>query len=180
MAIVTNPIEANRQKRNNEPMTTLQSTTSHTYEEIDEALLARLEAEHAWIVAPIYRASTAVKEMPFFAWLRGMKSLREIKPVAVQLYHHSATFPKVMGLMLGSTPMSENFMMPFYGKHAFGEADHHQMLMRWMLRHGVLGSADELEVSMGGGKRGDPVKSALHAQISSPAALPGSCAWAGR
>jgi hypothetical protein len=30
-------------------------------------------------------------------------------------------------------------------------------------------------LSMGGGKRGHPVKSALQAQISSPAALPRSC-----
>jgi transposase-like protein len=41
-------------------------------------------------------------------------------------------------------------------------------------------AAGSSPLSMGGGKRGDPVKSALHAQFSSPAALPGSCAWAGR
>lgn len=46
--------------------------------------------------------------------------------------------------MLGLTPMSENHMMPFYAKHAFGEADHHAMLMDWMLRHKLIASADEL------------------------------------
>jgi hypothetical protein len=114
------------------------------YEEIDPAEIARLEKEHAWIVAPIYRASTEVARMPFFTWLKEVKNVMEMKPVVTQLYYHSATFPKVMGLMLGSTPMSENFMMPFYAKHAFGEADHHQMLMCWMLRHGLISSTEEI------------------------------------
>ena len=47
-----------------------------------------------------------------------------------------------MGLMLGMTPMSENHMMPFYAKHAYGEADHHEMLMRWMLKHKLLQRQD--------------------------------------
>jgi len=34
--------------------------------------------------------------------------------------------------------------MPFYAKHAFGEADHHMLLMDWMVRHGVLASPDEI------------------------------------
>jgi hypothetical protein len=125
--------------------TMTQIETTSAYEEIDAAEVARLEAEHAWIVAPIYRASTLVAQMPFFTWLRGVKSLAETRPVVTQLYYHSATFPKVMGLMLANTPMSENFMMPFYAKHAFGEADHHQMLMRWMLKHGLLASPEEIE-----------------------------------
>ena len=32
--------------------------------------------------------------------------------------HHSAAFPKVMGLMLGMTPLSENHMMNFDAEHA--------------------------------------------------------------
>lgn len=115
------------------------------YEKIDVKKLAVLNERHAWIVKPIYRASDAVLAMPFFKWLDEIQSPLDFKNASEQLYYHSATFPKVMGLMLGLTPMSENNMMPFYAKHAFGEADHHAMLMEWMLRHGVLSSADEIK-----------------------------------
>ncbi|HET9959152.1 MAG TPA: iron-containing redox enzyme family protein, partial [Polyangiaceae bacterium] len=117
----------------------------NAYERIDEVELQRLSLEHAWIVKPIHRASSAILDLPFFHWVRGLKKPIDFKPAAVQLYYHSATFPKVMGLMLGLTSMRENPMMPFYSKHAFGEADHHMMLMRWMLQHGILNSAAEIE-----------------------------------
>jgi len=112
--------------------------TTDVYETIDQAELERIIIKHSWITEPILQASGIVKQMPFFDWVSQLKSPLEFKPAAVQLYHHSATFPKVMGLMLGMTPMSENHMMPFYAKHAYGEADHHEMLMRWMLKHKLL------------------------------------------
>lgn len=112
------------------------------YEKIDETKLAYLCERHEWIVKPIYRASDTLLTMPFFKWLEKLQSPLDFKGVAEQLYYHSATFPKVMGIMLGLTPMSENFMMPFYAKHAFGEADHHAMLMQWMLKHKLLSSED--------------------------------------
>ena len=114
------------------------------YEKIDNLKLANLQNQHSWIVDPIYRASEAVLETPFFAWLDGLQSVREFRPAAVQLYYHSATFPKVMGLMLAHTSMAKNGMMPFYAKHAFGEADHSEMLMQWMLKHGVIHSREEI------------------------------------
>jgi len=115
------------------------------YEVVDEQKLASLRKSHAWIVEPIYRASDSVLDLPFFSWVRSIEHPIDFKPAATQLYYHSATFPKVMGLMLGLTPMRENPMMPFYAKHAFGEADHHQLLMAWMLKHGVLSSPSELD-----------------------------------
>jgi len=115
------------------------------YELVDEEKMARLRKTHAWLVEPIYRASDFVLTMPFFSWIRSLERPMDFKPAAVQLYYHSATFPKVMGLMLGLTPMAENPMMPFYAKHAFGEADHHQLLMAWMLRHGLIESPSELD-----------------------------------
>ncbi len=120
--------------------------SGHTvYEKIDEVKLAFLRDRHAWIVNPIYRASDAVLAMPFFKWLDDIQSPLDFKQAAEQLYYHSATFPKVMGLMLGLTPMSENHMMPFYAKHAFGEADHHAMLLEWMLRNNLLASPEEIK-----------------------------------
>ncbi|MDR2091978.1 MAG: iron-containing redox enzyme family protein [Azoarcus sp.] len=115
-----------------------------SYEKIDPAVLNALRSQHSWIAKPIYRASNAVLQLPFFSWFEQIKSPLEFKPAAIQLYYHSATFPKVMGLMLALGSMSENFMMPFYAKHAFSEAEHHIMLMKWMLRHGILSSSDEI------------------------------------
>jgi hypothetical protein len=103
-----------------------------------------LRVKHSWITDPIYRASDLVLEMPFFDWVNGLRSAMDFKPAATQLYFHSATFPKVMGLMLGNTPFSENLMMTFYAKHAFGEADHHQLLMDWMLKNKLLNDPKEI------------------------------------
>lgn len=115
------------------------------YQAVDMAKLDELRQRHAWLVEPLYRATDATLELPFFQWLRGLQSAKDFAPAALNLYYHSATFPKVMGLMLGLTSMKENSMMPFYAKHAFGEADHHQLLMRWMLEHGILLAPGDIE-----------------------------------
>jgi hypothetical protein len=120
-------------------------THENIYEKVDKESLARLTERHAWIVGPIYRASDAVLKMPFYEWVHSLKEPIDFKPAAIQLFHHSATFPKVMGLMLGTTPMSENHMMKYYSKHAYGEADHHEMLRDWMVRHKLLGHASEMD-----------------------------------
>jgi hypothetical protein len=115
------------------------------YDAVDLVKIEALRQRHAWLVEPLYRATDATLQLPFFQWLRDLRSAKDFAPAAVNLYYHSATFPKVMGLMLGLTSMKENWMMPFYAKHAFGEADHHQLLMRWMLEQGILSAADEIE-----------------------------------
>ncbi|WP_374352451.1 iron-containing redox enzyme family protein [Chitinimonas sp.] len=121
------------------------TTETYTgYRHISEQVLLELASRHAWIVEPIARASQYVRNMPFFEFIEGMQSPMQFKPVAVELYHHSATFPKVMGLMLGLTPMSENHMMPFYAEHAFGEGPHHRMLYDWMIRHQIISGPEEL------------------------------------
>jgi len=115
------------------------------YEQVNQAKLEYISQQHAWLTEPLYQATEAVKEMPFFDWLNRLEDPLQFKPVAVQLFYHSATFPKVMGLMLATTPLSENHMMSFYAKHAFGEADHHELLMRWMLKHRLLAERNEIE-----------------------------------
>jgi hypothetical protein len=117
---------------------------TNAYERIDQHEIEALRREHAWIVNPIYRASDSVLDMPFFHWLRSLTSPHAFGDAAKQLYHHSATFPKVMGLMLGLTSMNDNSLMPFYAKHAYGEADHHMLITDWMLTHGIIKSPDEL------------------------------------
>lgn len=128
------------------PLPTENHVSDHgVYEKIDAEKLSYLRERHAWVVLPIYRASDTVLTMPFFDWLKEIRSPLDFKQAAEQIYYHSATFPKVMGIMLGLTSMSENHMMSFYAKHAFGEADHHAMLMDWMLRHKLLSSATEIK-----------------------------------
>jgi hypothetical protein len=121
------------------------TTEAYTgYRHISEQVLQELAEKHRWIVDPISRASRYVRNMPFFDFIEDMQSHHEFKPVALDLYHHSATFPKVMGLMLGLTPLSENHMMPFYSEHAFGEAPHHRMLFDWLVTNRVICGAEEL------------------------------------
>jgi len=110
----------------------------HEYQYISQEQLDAVRQKHAWLVQPIEKASDHVIEMPFFSFVRGMKDVLDFSNCAQQLWHHSATFPKVMGLMLGLTPLSENSMMEFYAAHAYGESTHHEMLMQWMLKHNLI------------------------------------------
>ncbi|WLQ14967.1 iron-containing redox enzyme family protein [Hahella aquimaris] len=120
-------------------------TEQTLYEVVDQGKMDALRKRHAWLVEPIYRASDHITRLPFFTWVRNLNDARQFKPVAEQLYYHSATFPKVLGLMLGMTSLRNNPMMPFYAKHAFGEADHHMLLRDWMLQHGLIRHASELD-----------------------------------
>jgi hypothetical protein len=83
-------------------MAQLTSTSADHYEAIDPAELARIQIKHSWITEPIFQATEIVREMPF-SIASNLDSPEEFLPAAVQLFHHSATFPKVMGLMLGTT-----------------------------------------------------------------------------
>jgi hypothetical protein len=126
-------------------MVTTAYSTDNVYESVSLDDLERIRIKHRWITEPIFHASELVKQMPFFEWVNHLKSPQEFKTAAMQLFYHSATFPKVMGLMLGNTSISENHMMPFYAKHAYGEADHHELLMRWMLKHKLLEKRSDIE-----------------------------------
>lgn len=114
------------------------------YEEIDYKKLERLEAKHSWIVEPIYKASTYVKSMPFYDWIENLNDIQDFRDAGCQLYYHSDTFPKVVGLMLALTPLEETLMMPFYAKHAYGEADHSKMLLDWMIKHNLVKDYQEV------------------------------------
>ncbi len=126
-------------------MANIACTVADVYETVDRAEMNKIQIKHSWITEPIFQASSIVREMPFFDWVSQLKSPSEFKPAAVQLFHHSATFPKVMGLMLSNTPMEENHMMSFYAKHAYGEAEHHELLMLWLLKHKLLSKRSDIE-----------------------------------
>lgn len=114
------------------------------YRKISSEVLSDIAIRYSWIADPIYKASSYVRGMPYFEHIESMTSPLDFKNSAVQLFYHSATFPKVMGLMLGNTPLSENHMMKFYAEHAASEATHHQMLLDWMLKHGIVQDYAEL------------------------------------
>jgi hypothetical protein len=65
-----------------------------SYKKVDQGELNTLRTQNAWITEPIYRASDIVLPMPFFEWVERIRSPLYFKPAAVQLFHHSATFPK--------------------------------------------------------------------------------------
>lgn len=119
--------------------------TAEKYHVVSEEELERVRKQHAWVADPIIKASEEVLKEPFFKWLKDVKSIDELKSVVTQLWYHSATFPKVMGIMLGLTSLKENHMMPFYALHIYGEADHHEMLMQWMLKQGILENREEID-----------------------------------
>lgn len=49
------------------------------YEEIDYKKLEALEEKHNWIVEPIYKASTYVKNIPFYAWIKNLNDIKDVK-----------------------------------------------------------------------------------------------------
>ncbi|HWO25886.1 MAG TPA: iron-containing redox enzyme family protein [Kofleriaceae bacterium] len=116
------------------------------YESVDQMKLEALRRKHGWLVEPLERACDLVAKMPFFRWVRELRRPSELKCAAQQLYCYSAALPKAMGLMLGLTPTRESGMMPFYAKHAYGQADHHLLLRRWMRKQGLIAVDAELEL----------------------------------
>lgn len=126
-------------------MSTLMNTLEPSYGRPSADAINKIAEEHRWITEPLFRASEAVKQMPFFEWIQVIQSPADFGVGAKQLFYHSATFPKVLGLMMGILPHSENHMMSFYAHHAHGEANHHELLMTWMLKHGILNHRDDIQ-----------------------------------
>ncbi|MGP3781017.1 iron-containing redox enzyme family protein [Bacillus sp. 4A_MP3] len=119
--------------------------TSEKYHVVSEEELERVRKQHSWVADPIIKASEEILNEPFFKWLENVQHVKDLKSVVTQLWYHSATFPKVMGVMLGLTSLKENHMMPFYALHIYGEADHHEMLMQWMLKQNILENREEID-----------------------------------
>src|SRR6266545_4038373 len=105
--------------------------------------IATASSNHEWLLDPLNRAASHVEQMPFFEWLAKIESPGEFKPAAIQIFHHSSSFPKVIGMMLGVTPIRRGRLYALYAEHAHEEADHHLLLLEWMLQHRILVCADE-------------------------------------
>jgi len=106
--------------------------------------LQSLRIEHAWLLTPVENAVRAVVKTPFFETLQNLRQPLDFKPIGIQIFHHSATLPKAIGMMLAATKVREGLLYQVYAEHAHEEADHHLLLLAWMLEHGVVATPEEV------------------------------------
>jgi hypothetical protein len=105
--------------------------------------LERIRQEHLWLLMPIQTAMRSIQTAPFFEWLERVDCPKAFAPVATQIFHHSATLPIAIGKMLAATPVKKGLLYQLYAEHAHEEADHHLLLMDWMLEHGLITSTKQ-------------------------------------
>lgn len=97
-----------------------------------------LNQEHSWILNPIENAISHICKSTFFEWVKNIDNPIEFENVATQIFHHSATLPKSLGLMLATTPINEGHFYQIYAKHIQDEAPHHIMLLEWMVNNKII------------------------------------------
>lgn len=110
----------------------------------NEIELEKIRNEHQWLLMPINSAVAHVEKLPFFDWLKNIESPQAFKPVASQIFHHSSTLPKAIGMMLAATPVRRGTLYSVYAEHAHEEADHHLLLLDWMLRNKIITDTNEV------------------------------------
>jgi len=114
------------------------------HENISKEEVDKIRKQHQWIVDPIEKAASSIQESPFFEWLKEMTTPLQFGESAKQLFYHSVTFPKGMSLMGALSPIKKGKMLPFYTGHAYTEADHHQILLDWMLKHKIIRRKEDI------------------------------------
>lgn len=114
------------------------------YEGVDMAEVKRLAEQHRWLTGPLICAGNHVRHSPFYVWLQQLSTPAEFQTAARNLFHHSVTFPQVMGAMLGGTPLAERRLMRHYAHHCVEEVEHHAWLAEWMFANKFAKSMDEL------------------------------------
>lgn len=106
----------------------------------------QVTATHGWLLDPLSSAITHAQCSPFFEWLSDMSTVDDFKPVATQLFHHSAAFPRAIGLILSRTGVDDGKIYKLYAQHAYEEADHHLMLLNWMCERGLLSCQNDIKL----------------------------------
>ncbi|MFN8391848.1 MAG: rhodanese-like domain-containing protein [Bdellovibrionota bacterium] len=114
------------------------------YESVDMALIADLKERHRWLTKPLFRASNFVRHTPFYRWAAQLQSPEAFLPVARNLWHHSVTFPQVMGGMLARTSLVNHRLFGHYARHLMEEVEHHNWLAEWLVERGLIASDAEL------------------------------------
>ncbi len=103
-----------------------------------------LREEHQWILKPIENAIKEIEKLPFYMSMEKINTVAELFPITRQLFHHSVTFPKAIGLMLSTTSVENGYLYKMYSEHAFEEATHHLMLFDWMKKNNGVKEITEL------------------------------------
>lgn len=103
-----------------------------------------IENDYLWLLNPIRTAFSEVRKTPFFDWLEQISSPQEFTPVANQIFFHSNTFPKAIGLMLSMIPAHKGEIYKIVAEHAFDEADHHLLLLDWMINHNIVENKEQV------------------------------------
>lgn len=106
--------------------------------------IRKLRDDYQWLVAPVEAAVREVERSAFFSWIARIDSASEFAPVARQLFFHSATLPRAIGLMLAVTPLDRTELYELYAQHAYEEANHHLLLLEWMIERGILIERSEI------------------------------------
>ncbi|MEQ1870661.1 MAG: iron-containing redox enzyme family protein [Vicinamibacterales bacterium] len=104
-------------------------------------LLALREA-NTWLLDPVERAVSEIETGRFFDWLGNVTSAQQLSPMASQIFLHSASLPRIIGMMLACTPLRRGELYRVYSQHAHEEADHHLLLLDWMLQHRIISSPE--------------------------------------
>lgn len=102
-------------------------------------------ANHDWLLKPLERSIDDGRVSPFFEWVENIRKPTDFAPAAQQIFWHSLSFPRAIGLMMAGISFEASEVLPVLSKHAFEEADHHILLSRWMIKHGLIGQHSELK-----------------------------------
>lgn len=108
-------------------------------DQISEELI-KAKIEHQWLIQIIDKVERESQSMPFY---QSISKANQIKDFlwTVQLFHHSRTLPRFIGLVLALD--SDDSMMRFYAEHLSNEAPHSSWLVEWMTLHGIVNSESE-------------------------------------
>jgi pyrroloquinoline quinone (PQQ) biosynthesis protein C len=102
--------------------------------------IIKAQNEHRWLIQIIERVEQESRFMPFYQSILRANQIEDFK-WTVQLFHHSRTLPRFIGLVLSQE--SDDSMMRFYAEHLSNEAPHSSWLLEWMTHHGIVRSERE-------------------------------------
>lgn len=97
-----------------------------------------------WIYEPVAHLVNALDESRFFSWLEALNDVKEFRPVATQIFHHSLSLPRLISGMVSQLEDSQGRYFKILCQHAFEEADHHLLLANWMIKNHLADSCDEI------------------------------------
>lgn len=108
-------------------------------DQITEKLI-KARSDHQWLIQIIDKVEKESQSMPFYQSILKASQIEDFQWTA-QLFHHSRTLPRFIGLVLSLD--SDDSMMRFYAEHLSNESPHSSWLLEWMISHGIVPSESE-------------------------------------